>query len=156
MNRQLIAFLSMFSLVLVLSIYYVMLPVGPVDNDQNVNIEDSTEVYFATLELEKTASYQGFIDNQNSIIASADASATEKAVALETIENKVNLQLKETKTVQAIKAEGFSAAYVESTNSSITVIVMKKEATATDAIIVIKTVKEQFGESAKPIVQFKG
>ena len=89
MNRQIVAFLSLFSLVLVLSIYYVMLPfANPASNDKNANvdIEDSTELYFASLLEKKNNEYEIFISEQTEIVASADASGEEKAQALAAIE----------------------------------------------------------------------
>ena len=68
MNKQLVSFLSLFSLVLVLSIYYVMLPFSGSnlgDNSNNLpvinEIEDATDAYFVSLELQKSETYKELI-----------------------------------------------------------------------------------------------
>ena len=49
MNKKVITFLSLFSLVLILSIYYVISPFGesntPIDNNVNVNINLKLKLY---------------------------------------------------------------------------------------------------------------
>ena len=86
MNKQLVSFLSLFSLVLVLSIYYVMLPFKG-SNDFTGNngdlpiineIEDPSESYFASLEIQKSESYKELLDAQKDILASASATIEEK------------------------------------------------------------------------------
>ena len=67
MNRQLVAFLSLFSLVLVLSVYYVMMPSTTTqlkENAQNVNlnVKDATTLYFESLDLERDNVHQEYID----------------------------------------------------------------------------------------------
>ncbi len=64
MNKQLVAFLSMLSLVLVLSVYYVMLPFEnvPTTNSQNVSsiITTTDDAYFASLAAEQDNNYDFF------------------------------------------------------------------------------------------------
>ena len=106
MKRQIIAFISLFSLVLVLSVYYVMLPFSTSGLDQVVDtqIESSSDLYYSSLESNKNESYEEFMSLQNEIIASVEASNEEKATALEQIagknreielENKIKEELKE-------------------------------------------------------------
>ena len=93
MNRQLVAFLSLFSLVLVLSVYYVLIPT--VSNSQNENevskpvngvVLNAEEAYFETLNINRDAQYQEYYDQQNNILASSEYSNLEKEQALLTIE----------------------------------------------------------------------
>ena len=61
--KKVIAFLSLFSLVLILSIYYVISPFGEnnnlIGNNTNVNVNINTEndEYFASLEVAKEEDY---------------------------------------------------------------------------------------------------
>ena len=63
MNKKVITFLSLFSLVLILSIYYVISPFGesntPIDNNVNVNVNLNNEedAYFVSLEVAKEEDY---------------------------------------------------------------------------------------------------
>ena len=66
MNKQVVSFLSLFSLVLVLSIYYVMVPanreIKSVDNDKSsqeeVSIKDASNLFFETLRHEEVKNTQ--------------------------------------------------------------------------------------------------
>ena len=67
MNRQLVAFLSLFSLVLVLSVYYVMMPspsslLNTKEESVSVTIKDATTLYFETLEMDRAKQHQDYID----------------------------------------------------------------------------------------------
>ena len=58
MNKKVITFLSLFSLVLILSIYYVISPFGesntPIDNNTNVNVNlNNEEEYMHEMLLEE-------------------------------------------------------------------------------------------------------
>lgn len=147
MNRQIISFLSLFSLVLVLSIYYVLMPLsqGLDGDDEIVDIEDSTTLYFATLHLARETYWDDLKTVQNSVIASAVASNQEKAVALEdisAIEAAMNL---ETTAVNHLKEIGFEAAYVEVNGKIVTIIVGLDEPTKTDAVSVFRSIYETLG-----------
>ena len=89
MNKKNLWFLTLFSLVLVLSIYYVMLPFTgtnlgdstnnlPVINEQ----EDATDSYFVSLDLQKSEAFEQLIDEQEDILASSTATIEEKTEAL--------------------------------------------------------------------------
>jgi hypothetical protein len=161
MNRQIVAFLSLFSLVLVLSIYYVMLPftTPKTPNDQNVNvdIEDSCELYFASLQDQKDEVYVSFIDEKTIIIASATATNQEKAEALLAIENKRAQQQKEDDTTNLLLNAGFDAAYVELVNDGTIQIVLakdKEERTKADIAKAMLIAIQQFGVDSYPTISF--
>ncbi len=161
MNRQLVSFLSLFSLVLVLSVYYIMLPFSntnsnSVIDDATVNLEevDTTDSYFVSLELNKTSAYEALLDEQNTILASSTATIDEKAEALEQIANIKELMEKEETTVAAIKDAGYPAAYVENYGTGIRVVVYKNDATKEDAAKVMALVIEEFGMEILPEIQF--
>ena len=92
MNKKVITFLSLFSLVLILSIYYVISPFGesntPIDNNTNVNVNLNNEEdeYFVSLEVAKEEDYDSYIEKMNAISASSEYSNDEKKEALENIE----------------------------------------------------------------------
>lgn len=72
-NRKLISFLSLFSLVLILGVYYVLLPPVEIPNnpiDENVNVGDGEEAYFVSLNLEKEEERLRLVHEQYDIIAS--------------------------------------------------------------------------------------
>lgn len=162
-NRRLISFLSLFSLVLVLSIYYVLVPVNNVsldsgvnnENDAVVSVTDGEDAYFENLELTKVSKLNDDIEELNQIVASSSSTMDEKVSALEMIANKKKLNKEEQLLKQAIKEAGYSNAYVEYEDSMVKILVSKKEATKTDAVTIIKLAYEKLGNSYIPSVSFK-
>lgn len=118
MNRQLVAFLSMFSLVLVLSVYYVLMP-GRTNGESApvVNlVSDGDDPYFETILLEQEENHNLVIEEQYEIVSSSEYSNAEKAVALETIAKEQEIMKNEKQLRELIIATGYPTAYVELTN----------------------------------------
>ena len=163
-NRRLISFLSLFSLVLVLSIYYVLVPVNSVvlnENDINdgsdviVSVTDGEDAYFENLELSKVSKLNDDIEELNQIVASSSSTMDEKVNALEMIAQKNKMSKEEANLKQAIKEVGYSNVYVEYEDKSVKILVAKKDATKGDAVAIIKLAYEKLGNSYIPSVSFK-
>ena len=162
-NRRLISFLSLFSLVLVLSVYYVLVPVNntsidvPVDTDNSgvVSVTDGEDAYFENLELAKVSKVNDDIDELNQIVASSSSTMEEKVSALEMIAHKKKISKEESALKQAIKEAGYSNAYVEYEDNVVNILVAKKEANKSDAVTIIKLAYEKLGASYTPSVSFK-
>ncbi len=162
-NRRLISFLSLFSLVLVLSIYYVLVPVnnatlnevGVGGDDAVVSVTDGEDAYFESLELAKVNKFTSDIEELNQIVASSSSTMDEKVSALEMIANKKKLSKEEAALKQSIKEAGYSNAYVEYEDNTVNILVAKKDATKTDAVTIIKLAYEKLGNSYIPSVSFK-
>lgn len=163
-NRRLISFLSLFSLVLVLSIYYVLVPVNTATlNGDNITDEESSQVsvmdgedaYFENLELAKVSKLNDDIDDLNQVVASSSSTMDEKVEALEMIAQKKKMNKEEAALKQAIKEAGYSNAYVEYEDSMVNILVSKKDATRSDAVTIIKLAYEKLGNSYIPSVSFK-
>lgn len=156
MNRQLVSFLSLFSLVLVLSIYYVMMPFKAPEVDIPVNMEqeDTTDAYFVSLEIQKNSAYEQLLDEQNAILASSSATMDEKTLALETIAELEEKIKTEANTVASIIEAGYPAAYVEEYDQGIKVVVYKNNPTKEDAATVMGLVVDKFGMDYLPEIRF--
>ena len=162
-NRRLISFLSLFILVLVLSIYYVLVPVNNAtlnngangDSDAVVSVTDGEDAYFENLEISKVSKFTSDIDELNQIVASSSSTMEEKVSALEMIANKKKLNKEEMLLKQAIKEAGYSNAYVEYEDNTVNILVAKKDASKTDAVTIIKIAYEKLGNSYTPSVSFK-
>lgn len=157
MKRQVVAFISLFSLVLVLSVYYVMLPFSTSGLDQVVNtqIESSSDLYYSSLETNKTESYEEFVNSQNEIIASAEASNEEKANALLAIENKNKQKELENKITAELKEIGYEKVFVEINKETVIVIVSKLDETKNDVAKIINVVFKTVGVNVFVEVMFK-
>ena len=162
-NRRLISFLSLFSLVLVLSIYYVLIPVnnatlnsnGGMDEDVIVSVTDGEDAYFENLELAKVSKFNDDIFELNQIVASSSSTMNEKIEALEMIAQKNKMNKEEAALKQSIKEAGYSNAYVEYEDNIVNILVSKKDATKSDAVTIIRLAYEKLGNSYVPSVSFK-
>lgn len=161
-NRRLISFLSLFSLVLVLSVYYVLVPVNnanvetPMDDNSGVvSVVDGEDAYFESLELAKVNKINDDIDELNGIVASSSSTMEEKVHALEMIAQKKKTSEQEKILKQAIKEAGYSNVYVEYEDNVINILVAKKEASKSDAITIITLAYDKLGTSYTPSVSFK-
>ena len=163
-NRRLISFLSLFSLVLVLSIYYVLVPVNNatlndagVSNGEDavVSVTDGEDAYFENLELAKVSKLTSDIDELNQIVASSSSTMDEKVNALEMIAQKNKKNKEEAALKQAIKEAGYTNAYVEYEDNTVKILVAKKDATKSDAVTIIRLAYDKLGNSYIPSVSFK-
>lgn len=89
MKKQALAFFTMFSLILMLSIYYITLP-------KEVNTSKKSESVIASLDKEKKESKETATDSNNQVISDPESSENDKSEAISE-----NEQLKEN-----IKKEG--------------------------------------------------
>ena len=117
MNRQLVAFLSLFSLVLVLSVYYVMMPSTTTqlkENSQsvNLNVKDATTLYFESLDLERDNEHQEYIDEMIKVYEGLNQEYTLEE-AFYNINNRNNIIEEEKKIEECIKSLGFTSCYAE-------------------------------------------
>lgn len=149
MNKQAFTFLTLFSLILVLSIYYIMLP--PVSTDNSVS---KTENPIVQLQEQLEKKRNDIISKNNQIIAKESSTSDSINKALETISETKNMGEKEKKIVDKIKEMGFKDAYVEIDNQTIKVTVLKKDATQSDASKIIKEILKLVGNDYQVEVKF--
>ena len=91
MNRQLVAFLSLFSIVLLLSVYYVLIPFASSSSNKTEPVaqvvSDPTSAYFDTLKADRDEGYYFLISELQGEISCSSYTNTEKEVALTSIYN---------------------------------------------------------------------
>lgn len=149
MNKQAFTFLTLFSLILVLSIYYIMLP--PSFNQEVVT---NTQTTIEQLQQQLNKKRDDIIAKNNEIIAKESSTSDSINEALETISETKNLGEKEKSIVAKIKELGYQDVYVEIDNQTIKVTVLKKDATQSDASKVIKEVLKLVGDNYQVEVKF--
>lgn len=149
MNKQAFTFLTLFSLILVLSIYYIMLP--PTIQEETVN---NTTTTIQQLQQQLDKKREDIISKNNEIIAKESSTSDSINEALETISETKNLGEKEKNIVAKVKELGYQDAYVEIEKQTIKVTVLKKEATQSDASKVIKEILNLVGEDYQVEVKF--
>ncbi len=149
MNKQAVTFLSLFSLILVLSIYYIMLP----NNSKSV----STKKELTTIEKLQTSldkKRDEIISKNNEIIAKESSTSDSISKALETISETKEIKDKEKEILSKIKEAGYNDAYVEIADKIIKVTVVKKDAVQSDANKIIKMILKYLGDDYQVEVKF--
>lgn len=160
MNRQVVAFLSMFSLVLVLSIYYVMLPTRSASGNENSNpvgniITNANDPYFESIILERTSYHEQFINAQYEIVASSEYSNAEKVIALELIENERMIMKQESDLRGVIVGIGYPTAYVEVEKDLIVVLTVSETKTLMEVATIIYEVQDFLEIEPQVYVSFR-
>ena len=163
MNRQLVSFLSLFSLVLVLSVYYVLIPTVSTSPNENevskpVNgvVLNAEEAYFETLNINRDAQYQEYYDQQNNILASSEYSNLEKEQALLTIEEYKMKEQELENMESSIKGIGYSNVFVEYINQDIYVITscQNEENKVYEAAQIIFTIQDLLDKEENIFIEF--
>lgn len=149
MNKQAFTFLTLFSLILVLSIYYIMLP-----PDTNGEVVTNTQTTIQQLQQQLNQKREDIISKNNEIIAKESSTSDSINEALETISETKSLGEKEKSIVSKIKELGYADAYVEIENNTIKITVLKKDAKQSDASSVIKEVLNLMGDNYQVEVKF--
>ncbi len=123
MNRQVVGFLSLFSLVLVLSVYYVTsptdsLPAKDVNNNLQENIDASSDdYYFSSYSLIRDENHRQVIEDQVAIISSSESTSEEVVSAREKVSQEERIMEIELALEGAINQIPFNASYVEITDN---------------------------------------
>ena len=144
MNKQLVAFLSMLSLVLVLSVYYVMLPFEnvPTTNSKNVSsiITTTDDAYFASLAAEQDNNYDLLFEENYKILCESTYTQEEKVEALETISQLETKRHKESEIRDLILGNGHPSCFIEFKDDSIYVFVKSTTKTKNEIVNIMKLV----------------
>ena len=149
MNKQAFTFLTLFSLILVLSIYYIMLP--PTSQNEVVQNDIST---IEQLQNQLDKKREDIITKNNEIIAKESSTSESINEALEPISETKNVTEKEKSIVTQLGELGYQESYVEIDNQTVKITILKKDATQSDASNVIKEVLNLVGDSYQVEVKF--
>lgn len=152
MNRQAITFLTLFSLILVLSIYYILLPPENTANQVVSNTEEISQIEIMQKNLDKER--EDLISKNNDIIASSQSDSDKIASALASINEAKEKVALEKKITEIINEAGFKSVFVEVENKTIKVVVDKKNGKESDANNIIKTVMEKTNNEYQVEVKF--
>lgn len=149
MNRQALAFLTMFSLILMLSVYYVTLPYDTTatmstetgeKQDEETQSEDSRNDA-EKLQDEITSKQESEVKKHSDVVSDAESSDAQKQEALETIDT-----LKKDQTItetlkQSLEKAGFMSA-IEITDGTCKITVFDTEDNEENAKKVMKIANE--------------
>ena len=162
--KRIVSFCSLFSLVLILSIYYVLSPSSlnsevvnsEIENQEDAVIDliDGESAYFENLEVLKETSFLEEIKQLEEVVASATSSMEEKIEALEVKATKTKMNAKEKELSNIIKEKGYEKVYVEYEENKVNILIGKKDASKQDALNIIRTIYSSIN-GYTPIVSFK-
>lgn len=150
MNKQAFTFLTLFSLILVLSIYYIMLP--PVQDKEPVSKTQLSTIQQLQVQLDKKR--EDIINKNNQIIAKESSTSDSINEALETISETKSLAEKEKTIISQLKELNYNEVYVEIDNETIKITALKKDANQKDASLIINKVLGIMGENYQVEVKF--
>lgn len=151
MRKQAITFLSLFTLILVLSIYYLLVP--PVEEESvSVSNEESSTIDVMQNELDQL--HENSISDNNDVIASSKSSEKEINTALSSINKTKEIMKKEKEIVSLLNKKGYKECYVEMTDTNIKVVVNLKKGSSKDANTIIKTIHNYLNDNYDIEVKF--
>ena len=164
MNKQLVAFLSLFSLVLVLSVYYVLIPsansneiIEPESNQPvSGTIMDAESAYFESLDIQRESVFKQYYDEQNEILASSSYTNKEKEQALIMIEEYKKQEEMLVQLERCIEDIGYQNVFVEYINQDIHVVTscMSEENQVIEAAQIIFTIQDLLDREENIFVEF--
>lgn len=147
MNKQAITFFSLFSLILVLSVYYVMIPPVNYENKENNTQEVSLKEQLDEKRANET-------QKQNEVLASSHSTGEQINQALETLsESKVSTSV-EQKVTEALNKLGYNQVFCEINEKVIKVTISKNGANHEDALAVMECVLKTCQEKYSPEIKF--
>lgn len=159
-NKQKLWFLTLFSLILVLSVYYVTMPSNLLsvsdikeDTTPTINIEETNML--DVLKEENNEQVAKEIESLRKIIVNTDTPIEEKNIAYEKIQKLEENKGKEEKIVSLIKEKLGFDTYVEIKNAKVNVVVSNKEHSYKIANDIIKLVSSSFDTDKSVTVKFQ-
>ena len=150
MNRQAIAFLTMFSLVLMLAVYYITMPIQQGDETPVV----STPNTFEQMKIELSNKQQSLLESYTATMASSTSTSQEKAIAMEQM-SKLNQVMNDEKIyLDMLHTLGYENCYLEIEQDVMKIHVQSDTFDTSDASKIIKTVLSESNYQYIPEVSF--
>ena len=166
-NKQSLWFLTLFSLILVLSVYYITMPnellltnnsnyteeVNSDNEEESVTISESEALVSMRVNLE--AEREEMVSDLRGTLTSEEATTEEKNSAYEQIKYITDLKGKEEAIEEKIKKKYNLDSFVKIDNNEIKVVAVKKEHDSSLANNIMKTVQEEFDQKLYVTVKFE-
>lgn len=159
-NKQKLWFLTLFSLILVLSVYYVTMPsnllsVSDIKEDTTPTISMEDANILDVLKEENNERVAKEIESLRKIVVDVETNIDDKNIAYEKIQKLEENKGKEEKIVSLIKEKLGFDTYVEIKNAKVNVVVSNKEHSYKIANNIIKLVSSSFDSDKSVTVKFQ-
>ena len=160
-NKQSLWFLTLFSLILVLSVYYITMPnellltnnSNYLESKNTSKEEESELLVTMRVNLEEERSEQ--IADLKTTLTSSDATSEEKNNAYEKIKYITDLKGQEEAIEEKIKKEYNLESFVKIDNNEVKVVAVKDKHDSTLANKIMKTVQSEFQNKVYVTVKFE-
>jgi stage III sporulation protein AH len=162
LNKQTLWFLTLFSLVLVLGVYYITMPndllknkdtVKTVNSDIEVNVQESDML--VALRVERDEKISDEMKELQDILISANSTSEEKNNAFEELKLLNMTKGKEQELEEKILTEFKVKSFVEINSDQIKIVINSKEHNATLANNIMRSVQSQYKEKMYITVKFE-
>lgn len=161
-NKQNLWFVTLFSLILILGIYYVSIDDDVVNSLKSKGTSEATEVMeieesdvLVSLEVEDDEEKQTLLEEYQDILLDSSASAEEKNVAYEEIQKLNNNTSMEEKLKEKIKTNFKVNSFIKIKDNSISVTIAENKHDKTSANNIIRSIQEEYDEEMYITVKYK-
>lgn len=160
-NKNNLWFLTLFSLVLILSIYYITMPSELLSTEKDKSTEKTAKVetsevdLISALRLEDESSGEEEVNKLKETLSNAKATVEEKNTAFEELKRVNGKQAKEEMIEEKLKTELKLDTFVKVDGDQIRVVVGSKEHSASLANEVMRLIQELFDSKMYISVQFQ-
>jgi len=160
-NKQNLWFVTLFSLIIILGIYYVSIDdeVAQVlktedTNSSNEVIEITESDVLVALEVENDEEKQVLMEEYQNILLSSESSLEEKNVAYENIQKINNVSQEETKIKNLLKDEFSLNSFVKINDNSINIVIASNDHNNEKANSIIRNVQKLYAEEKYITVKY--
>ena len=160
MNKQNLYFIALFSIILILCIYYISIPNNLLDNieptisESNETIEVSETSNLVGLRVENDEMVLSKIEDLQSTIVSKDKTTEEKNLAYEQLKNINKIKGKQEELENIIKKEFNYDSFVKIDNDQINIVISSKEHNKEIANNIIKKIQSMFDTKKYITIKF--
>lgn len=162
-NKQKLWFMTLFSIILVLSVYYVALPEASLNNliasetskSEIEKFESTSEDSLATLRIEDEEEMLNEISSLQETIQSVAANVEERNAAYEKMNGINNINAKEETLEKLILKDYNLKSFIKIKDDQITITIASKNASKTEANNIIRTIQSQFNEKQYIVVKYQ-
>ena len=158
-NKQSLWFVTLFSLIIILGIYYfssdqTSLSVGNIKNSESVISNKTDDNNISVLKVTDDEATVSKIDELQSVLLDSESTLEEKNNAYDELEGISNRKSKENELTEIIKKEYKYDNFVKISDNQVSVVISSNEHNNEIANKIIKTVQEKFKENVYVTVKF--
>lgn len=160
-NKQNLWFITLFSLIIILGIYYVSIDDDVLEvlkSEENNNLKEVIEItesdILVSLEVDAEEEKQALMEEYQNILLSSESSLEEKNVAYDNIQKINNSSQEETKIKNLLKNDFSLNSFVKINENSISVVVASNDHDKEKANKIIRSIQNLYEEEKYITVKY--